>query len=65
MASTSRLAVVPAQDLLGLGSDCRMNTPGTETGNWTWQASPGVFDGDLAARLRGLVEEYGRGQAPA
>jgi 4-alpha-glucanotransferase len=60
MASTSRLAVVPAQDLLGLGSEARMNTPGTEAGNWTWQAPPGAFDTDLASRLRTLVEEAGR-----
>ena len=41
-ASTARLAVVPAQDLLGLGSEARMNTPGTDVGNWSWRASPGV-----------------------
>jgi 4-alpha-glucanotransferase len=60
LASTARLAVVPAQDLLGLGSDCRMNTPGTDEGNWTWQAEPGSFDAGLAARLRELVAESGR-----
>ena len=38
MASTARLAVVPAQDLLGLGSESRMNTPGPDSGNWAWQA---------------------------
>ena len=65
MASTARLAVVPAQDLLGLGHEARMNTPGTETGNWTWQAPPGAFDAGLARRLRALVEESGRGQALA
>ncbi|RNM11668.1 4-alpha-glucanotransferase [Nocardioides pocheonensis] len=60
LASTARLAVVPAQDLLGLGSDCRMNTPGTDEGNWTWRADPGSFDAELAGRLRGLVEAAGR-----
>ena len=55
LASTARLAVVPAQDLLGLGSESRMNTPGTADGNWGWQASSGVFDGDLAARFHALV----------
>ena len=39
MSSTARLAVVPAQDLLGLGSASRMNTPGTDEGNWAWQRS--------------------------
>lgn len=60
MASTSRLAVVPAQDLLGLGSEHRMNTPGTAEGNWAWQAGDELFSPDVAARLRGLVEEYDR-----
>ena len=55
LASTARLAVVPAQDLLGLGSDSRMNTPGTDEGNWGWQAEPGVFDAALATRVRALV----------
>jgi 4-alpha-glucanotransferase len=60
LASTARLAIVPAQDLLALGSDCRMNTPGTASGNWTWQADPHAFDSALAARLRGLVEAADR-----
>ena len=60
LSSTARLSVVPAQDLLGLGSESRMNTPGTDTGNWDWQASAGVFDAALAARLRALVAEAGQ-----
>jgi 4-alpha-glucanotransferase len=60
LSSTARLAVVPAQDLLGLDSGSRMNTPGTDEGNWDWQAEPGVFDGRLAARFRELVAEYDR-----
>ncbi len=55
LSSVARLAVVPAQDLLGLGDDARMNTPGTDEGNWAWQAPTGSFDGDLAARTRALV----------
>jgi 4-alpha-glucanotransferase len=55
LASTARLAVVPAQDLLGLGSDSRMNTPGTDEGNWTWRAAQGAFDDALAAKVRALV----------
>ena len=60
MASTARLAVVPAQDLLGLGAESRMNVPGSAEGNWSWQAEPGAFDEALAARLRDLVEESNR-----
>lgn len=62
MASRARLAVVPAQDLLGLDSRARMNTPGTDQGNWSWQAArealaPGT---PLADRLGGLVSGYDR-----
>jgi 4-alpha-glucanotransferase len=53
--STARLAVVPAQDLLALGSESRMNTPGTDEGNWAWQAAAGAFDADLAAKIRTIV----------
>jgi 4-alpha-glucanotransferase len=60
LASVGRLAVVPAQDLLALGSESRMNTPGTASGNWSWQSEPGDFDRSLAARLRALVERYDR-----
>ncbi|HET8602499.1 MAG TPA: 4-alpha-glucanotransferase [Marmoricola sp.] len=65
LRSTAALAVVPAQDLLGLGSECRMNTPGTDDGNWQWQARRGAFDAGLAARLRSLVEAAGRSAPPA
>lgn len=37
MASTAHTAIVPLQDILGLGSEGRMNTPGQESGNWTWR----------------------------
>ena len=60
MASTARLAIVPAQDLLGLGSESRMNVPGSAEGNWSWQADAGVFDAALAGRVRALVEEHDR-----
>jgi 4-alpha-glucanotransferase len=55
MESTARLSVVPAQDVLGLGSESRMNIPGTGRGNWTWQAPAGAFDSQLATRIRELV----------
>ena len=60
LASTAQLAVIPAQDLLGLGSETRMNTPGTDQGNWAWQAPADAFDGDLAARIRALVSAADR-----
>jgi 4-alpha-glucanotransferase len=36
-ASTAKMAIVPLQDILGLGTEARMNIPGTATGNWGWR----------------------------
>jgi 4-alpha-glucanotransferase len=58
--SPARLAVVPAQDLLELDSRSRMNTPGTDTGNWAWRAPRGAFGEELADRLRTMVADAGR-----
>ncbi len=59
-ASVCKLAIVPLQDVLGLGSEARMNTPGTTGGNWTWRLSAESLDPAIARRLRGLAELYGR-----
>jgi 4-alpha-glucanotransferase len=58
--SVARLAVIPLQDILGLGSTARMNTPGTCTGNWGWRFLSGAITKDHSARLRELAETYGR-----
>jgi 4-alpha-glucanotransferase len=55
--SRARWAVAPLQDVLGLGSEARMNTPGTTTGNWTWRTD--VADQALD-RLAQLTRESGR-----
>ena len=60
LASVADLAMVPLQDLLGLGSEARMNVPGKATGNWRWRCRPGVLDHRLAARLRELTTLYDR-----
>ena len=60
MRSVANLAVVPVQDLLGLGSEARMNRPGTATGNWSWRLDPGALDAAIAERLRALLSTYGR-----
>ena len=60
LASVSVLAVVPVQDLLGLGSEDRMNIPGVPDGNWRWQMAADALSDALAADLRGLNEMYGR-----
>ena len=56
----ARTAIVPAQDLLGLGREGRMNTPGQRRGNWRWQLASGTLTDGLAARLRELTSVSGR-----
>jgi 4-alpha-glucanotransferase len=58
--SRASVAIVPAQDVLGLGSEARMNTPGRGDGNWSWRLEPGELTPEHAARLRGLAETYDR-----
>ena len=60
MGSVAWLAVIPLQDLLGLGAEARMNTPGTGSGNWAWQLLPGDLPDDLSIRLSGICELFGR-----
>ena len=52
--------VVPAQDMLSLPSSCRMNTPGTPSGNWMWKMEKGCLTEALANRLAALVNRYRR-----
>ncbi|NQT53385.1 4-alpha-glucanotransferase [bacterium] len=58
--SVADLAVVPLQDVLGLGPAARMNTPGVAARNWAWRARAQSFDEDAARRLAGLAATYGR-----
>lgn len=58
--SVARLAIAPVQDLLGLGTEDRMNRPGRAEGNWGWRLEPGVLDASVAGRLRELTATYGR-----
>jgi 4-alpha-glucanotransferase len=60
MASVANTAMVPVQDLLGLGSDARMNRPGVASGNWRWRLTPGQLTQDLMGRLGDLAETYER-----
>jgi 4-alpha-glucanotransferase len=60
LASVAETAIVPAQDLLGLGSEARMNQPGTPSGNWRWRLQPGQLTGAIAARLAELAETFDR-----
>jgi 4-alpha-glucanotransferase len=60
LATVANTAVVPLQDLLGLGNEARMNLPNSTEGNWSWRFEPGMLTVDLAERLRVLTELYGR-----
>lgn len=63
-ASVAQLAIVPAQDLLGLGSEARMNTPAVAHGNWSWRAPKGAWTPELAAKLATLAEVTDRDNDP-
>jgi len=60
LSSVAHLAIVPHQDLAGLGSDCRMNTPGRAEGNWGFRITPWMLDRQFQDRLADLIEVYGR-----
>ena len=60
LASVAETGIVPMQDVLGLGSEGRMNTPGRAGGNWGWRYTPGMLTVDLAKRLGELTAVYGR-----
>ncbi len=59
-AAPSQLVMTQMQDLLGLGGEARMNTPGRAAGNWSWRMAPGSADARLAKRVRALLAEAGR-----
>lgn len=61
-ASVASIALVPAQDLLGLGSKARMNLPASQEGNWTWRYKEGALDRSISQRLKELTDVYDRNQ---
>lgn len=63
-ASVAQLAIVPLQDLLGLGSEARMNTPGIAAGNWSWRLLPGQLDALDPTPIHRLAELTERIPAP-
>jgi 4-alpha-glucanotransferase len=62
-ASVAETAIAPLQDLLGLGSEARMNRPGQSGGNWRWRYVPDMLTEELARRARTLGVLYGRAAA--
>lgn len=59
-SGTARLTVVQGQDLLGLGSESRMNTPGRAENNWRWRATEYSFTPEMAQEIQRKMELYGR-----
>jgi 4-alpha-glucanotransferase len=60
LASQANTTIVPAQDLLELGSEARMNFPGIAKGNWRWRLKDGALTQELAQRLLNITTTYGR-----
>jgi len=60
LASVAETAIIPLQDVLALGSEARMNTPGRAAGNWSWRYTPAMLTPQVIDRLRTLTELYGR-----
>jgi 4-alpha-glucanotransferase len=60
LSSVADTAVIPMQDVLGLGHEARMNLPGSASGNWRWRMRPGMLNEKLSSRLRGMNEIYDR-----
>ena len=63
-ASIAEIAIAPAQDLLELGAETRMNTPAVAAGNWSWRAPAGAFTPRIAHELAALVEVTDRDNDP-
>jgi 4-alpha-glucanotransferase len=58
--SVAQAVVIPMQDVLGLGSESRMNRPGVAAGNWRWRMLPDEFTTDMQDRLLDLATLYER-----
>ncbi len=59
-ASVADTSVIPLQDLLGLGSEARMNTPGTQGGNWAWRYREDALNPPLVERFKRMTELFDR-----
>ncbi|MEO5859049.1 MAG: 4-alpha-glucanotransferase [Pyrinomonadaceae bacterium] len=59
-ASVGHTAIAPLQDIIGLGTEGRMNLPASTSGNWVWRFRNGAISAAMVAKLRELTETYGR-----
>lgn len=60
LASTANLSIIPMQDILGLGSEARMNLPSRTQGNWSWRMLPDAAGKETVQSLLKLTQIYGR-----
>jgi len=60
MGSISALAIIPLQDVLGYGNDCRMNSPGTSSGNWRWRCTASALNDEIIHWLHHQTSLFGR-----
>lgn len=60
LSSVANQAIIPLQDVLGLGTEARMNYPGKPEGNWDWQYQPDALTSELRSHLKTLTTTYGR-----
>ena len=60
MASAANTAIIPMQDILGLGAEARMNHPAKIIGNWQWRMKKNQINNTLADRMAKLTQLYGR-----
>ncbi len=60
MQSVAKTAIIPMQDVLGLGEKARMNLPATGKGNWEWRLLPSQLTSQLAKKISDMTETYGR-----
>jgi 4-alpha-glucanotransferase len=60
LSSIANQAIIPLQDILGLGTEARMNFPSTAEGNWGWRYQPSLLTAELGERLKNLTQLYGR-----
>jgi 4-alpha-glucanotransferase len=58
MSSVARFAIIPLQNVLGLGSTCRMNRPGMLKGNWEWRFHADQLTEEVENRLRDLTDLF-------
>lgn len=63
LASVTNTAIVPLQDVLGCGSEARMNVPARESGNWGWRFRTEQLTPEIRSRLAEMTEVYGRNRA--